>query len=116
MTKYVYYHCTRSVNYDCDEPYITEEDLIIQLLGHINAGNVKIDKSKTAKKLKAEIERFHRQRSEVLHQEYLSGNLGEIKNEAVKVTMTKWQLTSVGLCWNFINQQGETEQVYKKQS
>lgn len=83
-SKHIYYHCARSVDYDCDEPYITEEDLVKQLLGHINASNVKIDKSKTAKKLKAEIERFHRLRSEVLHQEYLSGNLGEIENEAAK--------------------------------
>jgi len=82
--KYVYYHCGRSVDYDCDEPYITEEDLIKQLLAHINAGNVKIHKIKIAKKLRADIERFHKLRSEVLHQEYLSGNLGEIENSAVK--------------------------------
>lgn len=82
--KHIYYHCARSVDYDCDEPYITEDDLIKQLLSHINASNVKIDKSKIAKKLKAEIERFHRPRSEVLHQEYLSGNLGEIESETVK--------------------------------
>lgn len=84
FTKHIYYHCARSVDYDCDEPYITESDLIKQLLAHINAGNVKIDKAKIAKRLKSDIERFHRLRSEVLHQEYLSGNLGEIENEAVK--------------------------------
>ncbi len=82
--KYIYYHCGRSVNYDCDEPYITEEDLIKQLLAHINAGSVKIHKTKIAKKLKREIERFHKLRSEVLHQEYLSGNLSDIENSAVK--------------------------------
>jgi DNA invertase Pin-like site-specific DNA recombinase len=83
--KYIYYHCGRSVNYDCDEPYITEEDLISQLLAHINAGNIKIVKTKIAKKLKADIERFHKLRSEVLHQEYLSGNLEEMENSAVKI-------------------------------
>lgn len=82
--KHIYYHCARSVDYDCDEPYITEEDLIKQFLAHINTGNVKINKTKIAKKLKADIERFHKLRSEVLHQEYLSGNLGEIENSAVK--------------------------------
>jgi len=82
--KHIYYHCARSVDYDCDEPYITEADLIKQLLAHINAGNVKINKTKIAKKLRADIERFHKLRSEVLHQEYLSGNLGEIENSAVK--------------------------------
>lgn len=84
FNKYIYYHCGRSVDYDCDEPYITEEDLIKQLLAHINAGNVSINKAKIAKKLKADIEKFHKLRSEVLHQEYLSGNLGEIENSAVK--------------------------------
>lgn len=58
--------------------------MIKQLLAHINASNVRIDKAKIAKRLKSDIERFHRLRSEVLHQEYLSGNLGEIENEAVK--------------------------------
>lgn len=80
--KYIYYHCARSVDYDCDEPYITEDDLIKQLLAHINAGNVKIHKDKIAKKLQADIERFHKLRSEVLHQEYLSGNLAEIETTA----------------------------------
>lgn len=46
--------------------------------------NVKINKTKIAKKLRADIERFHKLRSEVLHQEYLSGNLGEIETSAVK--------------------------------
>jgi len=82
--KHIYYHCARSVDFDCDEPYITEEDLIKQLIAHINAGNIKINKAKIAKKLEADIERFHRLRSEVLHQEYLSGNLGEIETSAIK--------------------------------
>lgn len=51
-------HCARSVDYDCDEPYITESDLIKQLLAHINAGTVKIDKAKIAKKLKIEEKRW----------------------------------------------------------
>lgn len=87
--KHVYYHCARSVDYDCDEPYITEEDLIRQLLAHINAGHVKIDNSKIAKKLKADIERFHKLRSEVLHQEYLSGNLADIETFAAKTPDTE---------------------------
>ena len=84
FNKHIYYHCARSVDYDCDEPYITEQDLIQQLLAHINAGNVKINKTKIAKKLNADIDRFHRLRSEVLHQEYLSGNLDELETSAVK--------------------------------
>jgi len=82
MTKYVYYHCTRSVDYDCDEPYITEQELISQLLAQLP--NIKFNNTKITKTIKAEIERFHRLRSEVLHQEYLSGNLAEIEISAVK--------------------------------
>jgi len=82
MTKYVYYHCTRSVDYDCDEPYITEQELVSQLLAQLL--NIKFNKTKITKTIKAEIERFHRLRSEVLHQEYLSGNLAEIELSAVK--------------------------------
>lgn len=82
--KHVYYHCARSVDYDCNEPYITEADLISQLLSHLDKGNIQINKSKIAKKLTADIERFHKLREQVLHQEYLSGNLGELENLAVK--------------------------------
>lgn len=84
FAKHVYYHCARSVDYDCDEPYITEADLIQQLLAHLNNGEIQIHKSKIAKKLTADIERFHALRSQVLHQEYLSGNLGELENLAIK--------------------------------
>jgi hypothetical protein len=84
QNKHIYYHCARSVDYECDEPYITEADLIKQLLAHINAGNVRIHKTKLAKKLTEDIDRFHRLRSEVLHQEYLTGNLDELENSAVK--------------------------------
>lgn len=66
--------------------------MIKQLLAHINAGSVKINKTKIAKKLRADIERFHKLRSEVLHQEYLSGNLGEIENSAVKSNDDEMQI------------------------
>ena len=34
-------YCARTVDYDCDEPYITEEDLIHQLIAHIE--NIKVN-------------------------------------------------------------------------
>lgn len=83
-TKYIYYHCCKSIDYDCDEPYITEDDLIKQLIAHINTGNVKLVKTRIALKLKEDIEKFHNLRSVVLRQEYLSGNLDELENSAVK--------------------------------
>lgn len=75
FSKHVYYHCARHVDYDCDEPYITEEDLLQQLLAHID--EIQINESLLTKHLKFEIERFHALRSQVLHQEYLSGNLNQ---------------------------------------
>jgi len=75
FTKHTYYHCSRSVDYECDEPYITEEDLIQQLIGHID--EIKINEKLITTRLKSEIERFHTLRSQVLHQEYLEGNLNQ---------------------------------------
>ena len=73
--KYVYYHCGRHVDYDCDEPYISEEDLIQQLIAHID--EIKLDEKLLTEQLKEEIERFHSLRGEVLHQEFLAGNLNQ---------------------------------------
>jgi site-specific DNA recombinase len=75
FTKHTYYHCSRSVDYECDELYITEEDLIQQLIGYIN--EIKINEKLITTRLKSEIERFHTLRSQVLHQEYLEGNLNQ---------------------------------------
>jgi len=65
--RHVYYHCTRSVDYDCDQPYITEDDLVKQLLAKIN--EIEFDQKAVDEKMKQEIERYHRLRSDVLHQE-----------------------------------------------
>jgi len=74
-TKHIYYHCARSVDYDCDEPYITESDLIQQLIGYID--QIKINEKLLTSNLNGEIERFHSLRSQVLRQEYLDGNLNQ---------------------------------------
>lgn len=81
---YTYYHCTRTIDYDCDEPYITEQDLIEQLL-HL-LPQIKLDTEKITQQLKMEIDRFHRLRSDVLNQEYLSGNLEQLELSAIKPT------------------------------
>jgi DNA invertase Pin-like site-specific DNA recombinase len=75
-TKHIYYHCARSVDYDCDEPYITEEELIRQLI--FNIDNIKFNFSGMTRKIQEDIERYHRLKSEVLNQEYLTGNLQEL--------------------------------------
>jgi len=75
IEKHIYYHCGRNVDYDCDEPYITERELIRQLLFHIE--NISIDLSGMSKKIKEEIERFHRFKLHVLQDEYKTGNLAD---------------------------------------
>ena len=96
FTKHIYYHCARSVDYDCDEPYITQEDLISQLIAQID--NIKIDEKLITTKLKSEIERFHSLRSQVLRQEYLEGNLNQFdypKENPVPQDMAKVYLLHV---------------------
>jgi DNA invertase Pin-like site-specific DNA recombinase len=80
VRKYIYYHCGRHIDYDCDESYITEEDLIQQLIIHID--EIKLYEVELAQYLKQDIDKFHRLRSDVLNQEYLSGNLREIEYDA----------------------------------
>lgn len=96
FTKHTYYHCARSVNYECNEPYITEEDLIRQLIGHID--NININEKLITTALKADIERFHNLRSNVLHKEYLEGNLNKFdypEDDPVNEEMAKTYLRHI---------------------
>ena len=96
FTKHTYYHCARSVNYECNEPYITEEDFIRQLIGHID--NIKINEKLITTRIKLEIERFHTLRSQVLHKEYLEGNLNQFdypENDPVNEEMAKTYLRHI---------------------
>ncbi len=91
LSRHIYYHCARSANYECDQPYITEQDLIKQLAAKIN--EIKINYSAITKKIEEDIDKYHRLKTEVLHQEYLDGNLAQLspipKNEEDKKEMTK---------------------------
>ena len=53
----MYYHCGRSINYECDEPYITEEEMIRQLTAHID--DIQVNLKLASKKLLEDIEKFH---------------------------------------------------------
>jgi hypothetical protein len=90
-TKHTYYHCGRSLNYECDEPYITESDLVKQLIANID--KIKFNNAGVSRKIQEDIERYHRLKSQVLHQEFLDGHLGEYdripKSTADKNEMTK---------------------------
>jgi len=90
-TKHTYYHCGRSLNYECDEPYITETDLIKQLI--VNIDKIKFNHTGVSRKIHDDINRYHRLKSQVLHQEYIEGNLDDYEKipqkSADKNEMTK---------------------------
>lgn len=56
VLRYVYYHCTRSRNLSCKEPYIREEDLLDQLITIVK--DVPIRSVQAKKKLQREVARY----------------------------------------------------------
>jgi len=91
IVKHIYYHCGRSVDYECDEPYITEKDLIKQLIARID--EMKFNHAGINRKIQEDIERYHRLKTQVLHQEFVDGYLAEFnripKSASDKNEMTK---------------------------
>ncbi|MFH1601666.1 MAG: recombinase family protein [Candidatus Shapirobacteria bacterium] len=77
-TKHIYYHCGRSIDYQCDEPYITEANLIKQLIANID--KMKFNYAGITRKIQQDIERYHKLKTQVLHQEFIDGNLTEFNN------------------------------------
>lgn len=57
INSHIYYHCNRVRDYDCDEPYITEEELIRQLV--IYLPKIKLNISWIMEEFINEIKRFH---------------------------------------------------------
>ncbi len=92
LEKHIYYHCGRNVDYDCEEPYITEKELVRQLLFHIDKVNVNL--TGLSKKIHEEIDRFHRLKQHVLHEEYMTGNLSSfnylVENEQKQEVMRNY--------------------------
>lgn len=90
-TKHTYYHCGRSLDYQCDEPYITETDLIKQLISMID--KIKFNHTGVTRKIEEDIERYHRLKTQVLHQEFIDGRLAKFnripQSSADKNEMTK---------------------------
>lgn len=91
IVKHIYYHCGRSKDFECDEPYITEADLIKQLISKID--QIKFNHTGITRKIQEDIDRYHRLKTQVLHQEFIDGYLEEFnripdrgndKNEMMK--------------------------------
>jgi len=118
VTKHVYYHCARTVDYECDEPYITEEDLIQQLIAHIES--IKVNVALASKRLLSDIERFHSLREQVLHQEYLEGNLSQFnqldypEKEAITEDMMKAYIKHILKAGTLEERQGIMEVIKTK--
>ena len=54
--RHVYYHCTRQINYDCKEPYITQEALRDQLLNILNS--MEISEVRVSEKLRHNLQEY----------------------------------------------------------
>lgn len=92
LEKHIYYHCGRNVDYDCEEPYITEKELVRQLIFHLD--KVIVNLTGLSKKIHEEIDRFHRLKQHVLHEEYMTGNLSSfnylVENEQKQEVMRNY--------------------------
>lgn len=64
IRRYVYYHCTQSRNFDCNEPYIREEELIESLIGILDS--LSIDQIRAQEKLNEKLKMYQRFNSVVL--------------------------------------------------
>ncbi|MEK7597206.1 MAG: recombinase family protein [Patescibacteria group bacterium] len=63
---HIYYHCNRIKNYDCHEPYITETELIKQLVAHLP--NIKLNIPFLMQEFKYDIKRLQHFKSAVLRE------------------------------------------------
>jgi len=71
FNRHVYYHCTRSKDYDCKEPYISDKELIEQLVEIFD--RIEISPGKINQQLQEQLEQYQRLRADILRQEYLQG-------------------------------------------
>jgi site-specific DNA recombinase len=70
MRHHIYYHCTRQINYNCPEPYVTEEELIKALLRYINFMEMAHPQTfKTSERLKRSILDYREIRDTILLQQ-----------------------------------------------
>jgi len=63
---HIYYHCNRIKNYDCNEPYITETELIQQLVAHLP--NIQLNIPFLMRECKNDIKRLQNLKSSVLRE------------------------------------------------
>jgi len=61
---HIYYHCNRIKHYDCKEPYITEQELIKQLIAHLP--DLKLNTQFLMSEFDVEIKRLEHMKSSVI--------------------------------------------------
>lgn len=76
IRRYIYYHCGRANDLDCDQPYIREADLIIQMIKLID--QIPIDEIGAQDSFKQEYERFEKFSSGILGQTKIETNLARV--------------------------------------
>jgi len=67
---HIYYHCTKKIDYDCPEPYLTQEDLIKAILRFINFMEMAHPQTlKISERLKSSMQDYRKVRDEIILQQ-----------------------------------------------
>lgn len=101
VNSHIYYHCNRIKKYDCPEPYITEQELIKQLIGYLP--KIKLNTSYLMQEFEVEVKRLQHLKASVLDEyipkvELTPHNTGEhksIHHDESKTKMLKEYLLHV---------------------
>jgi hypothetical protein len=85
VNTHIYYHCCKSKDMDCREPYITEQELISQLISFLP--QMKLDKRYLLRELNDEIKRVSNMKKLIEDDDYNGKELTPHKgNEKIKTT------------------------------
>jgi site-specific DNA recombinase len=76
--RHVYYHCTRSTDYSCREPYISETGLIEELMNFVDTFD--FTAIKISEKLNNSLEDYQRMTREILRQQAITASSVDIRS------------------------------------
>lgn len=92
VNSHIYYHCNRIKKYDCSEPYITEQELIKQLIGYLP--KIKLNISYLMQEFEVEVKRLQHFKATVIGEyiprvEITPHNTGDQKPKEYSQTQTE---------------------------
>lgn len=92
VNSHIYYHCNRIKKYDCAEPYITEQELITQLICHLP--NIKLNTKYLMDEFENEVNRLQHLKATVIDKftprfKLTSHNTGAQKIDEVSTSQTE---------------------------